>query len=173
MDDIINLIKTILPQILPVVSLLFGMWIQSSIDNRRDNKNYLRKYRENEISELKNYYKVFSKSFKNILDDCSLYDAVIDNSILHNAFLSKFKNFDNTDLEYIMLMQNIYFYEINFDDFFKSAFELTQLWIDNTPITNMENYKNACSEMRKKGKKYQKEIIQLIKIKQDELLLIK
>jgi len=59
MDDIINLIKTILPQILPVASLLLGMWIQSSIDNRRDNKNYLRKYKENEISELKNYYKVF------------------------------------------------------------------------------------------------------------------
>ena len=173
MDNIINLIKTILPQILPVASLLLGMWIQSSIDNRKDNKNYLRKFKENEINELKEYYIVFSKNFNYILDDLSLYDTVIENSLLHNAFLKKFKNLDKSDSEYIMLMQSIYFNGINFDDFFKSIFYLIQLWLDNSPITNMDGYRSACSDMIKMGKKYQKDIIQLIKIKQNELLSLK
>jgi hypothetical protein len=171
MDDIFNLIKTILPQILPVASLLLGMWIQSSMDNRRDNKNYLRKYKENEIIELKNYFKVFSKNFKNILDDCSLFDTVINDPTLHNAFKKSLRNFNETDLEYIMLMQNIYFSENDFDDFVKSSFILTQFWLENSQIKNMDDYKNTCSEMIKKGRKYQKDIIQLIK--QDELLSLK
>ena len=171
MDNIINLIKTILPQILPVASLFLGMWIQSSIDNRKDKKNYLRKYKENEINELKDYFKIFSKNFKNILDDCLLYNTVIENPLLHNAFMTKFKNFD--DLEYIILMKTLYFNETSLNDFFETTFELTGLWIDNSPITNMDGYRNACSDMIKMGKKYQKDVIQLIKIKQNELLSLK
>jgi hypothetical protein len=171
MDNIINLIKTILPQILPVVSLLLGIWIKSLLDKNTDNKNYLRKYKENEINELKDYFNLFSKNFKNILDDCSLYNTVIENSLLHNAFMTKFKNFD--DLEYIILMKTLYFNENSLDDFFKTTFELTGLWIDNSPITNMDGYRSACSDMIIMGKKYQKDIIQLIKKKQNELLSLK
>src|SRR5215475_4337518 len=153
MEDIINLIKTILPQILPVASLLLGILIKSSLDKNIDNKNYLRKYKENEISELKDYFKVFSKNYKNILDDWAQYNNVIDNPQLHYAFKNSLKNINDSDIEYILLMKNIYFEGNSLDDFLKSTFELTQLWIKNSQISDMGNYQNACTEMINKGRK--------------------
>jgi len=175
MDDVINFIKLIFPQILPVASLLLGMWIQSSIDNKKDSKNYIRKKREAEIEELKNYFKHFMRYYKKITAQQIGYDFFLSNQMTYDRFLAATsdKRYDDFDLEYMMLIQRLYFKTTNFEKLQENIFELTQIWMQNTPMINFDEYKKMCFFVINGCVKHQREIVDLIKLKQDELLSMK
>jgi len=175
MDDVINFIKLIFPQILPVASLLLGMWIQSSIDNNKDNKNYIRKKREEEIEELKNYFKHFMRYFKGIIARQGGYEFFLVNKMSFDEFIEKTsdKRYEDFDLEYMMLIQRLYFKTRDFEKLQRYIFELTQIWMRNVPINNLNEYKKLCFIAINECNEHQREIIDLIDLKQKELIEIK
>jgi hypothetical protein len=171
----LDIIKSIITYILPIITAFLGMKIQSSIDNKKDNKNYVRKRKEEEIEELKNYFKYFIRYFKRIIAQQKGYDFVIVNEMTHDEFLklTSDKRYDDFDSEFMMLIQKLYFKTRDFVKLQGYIFELTQIWIQNLPINNLDEYKSACFIVINDCNEHQREIIDLIKIKQDELLLIK
>ena len=179
MDDnfieMLDIAKSILTYILPVITAFFGMKIQSSIDNKKDTKNYIRKKKEEEIDELKNYFKNFMKYYKGIIARQGGYNFVIDNQMTHDEFskLTSNKRYDDFDLEYMMLIQRLYFKTRDFERLQGYILELTQIWMQNLTINNFDDYKKKCLIVINDCNDHQREIIDLINSKKNELLLTK
>jgi hypothetical protein len=85
--------------------------------------------KEKEIEELKNYFKHFMRYFKRIVAQQKGYDFYLISEMTHDDFLrlTSDKRYDDFDLEYMMLIQRLYFKTRDFEKLQGYIFELTQI----------------------------------------------